>query len=574
MKAVTSRVLVWGLLVFSCSLGASAATRLCSVYVESLAALQKQIYLGAEAFQAPALGALPMLIAGGLPGAAQLDNNKPLAAHVFDTGDGETGIVVEAVPAAAPEAYLQALAGGAALPEAKDGIYTLGGQAAKVAAGRVFFVPEKKHVSLLADGVEKLSDMPAIPGVLRLTIYPAALAPKVKVFATNIPVTGTANAEEGRRVVEGITGFYAGLLEQLDAWHLGINVQTEGLFLRARLAPKAGSDLAALVASGKPVAPRQLAFIEKDAIFSYASGPSKLPAGLERQLTDLYGTMLASTLPKEEGVANEMAAIIKQSLNLLGAPVAFSVGQPAAAGQSFRIGGFWELADPAGYLKLQVEQSKNPAIKKVTEQSGMVYAEPTVRESQGLQILTFKLAFDDKLAEKNIREKMPAGLPPEVVDGAVKTNLETLRKIMPFINGYEYAATAKELLFGMGAGQIETVAERLKAPPAASAEAARIEKLLAPSGDPTGIGRFSLNQILLIALADNPQLTGALKALPAGDGIVFAGWSVGGEALSATLIPASDIKAAVALGMAAQAAQGGGGRRNAPPARPPIPENF
>jgi hypothetical protein len=77
-------------------------------------------------------------------------------------------------------------------------------------------------------------------------------------------------------------------------------------------------------------------------------------------------------------------------------------------------------------------------------------------------------------------------------------------------------------------------------------------------------------------MANDPLLAGAAKAVPPGDGVVFANWTVNGEALSATLIPASEIKACVALGMAAQArAPAARAKKNPPaPVRAPIPENF
>ncbi|MFA7053320.1 MAG: hypothetical protein WC328_09890, partial [Kiritimatiellia bacterium] len=101
------------------ALSTLGATRIMSVYVESFAELQKQAAVGAGAFQAPMLAALPMMMTGGLPGAAQMDNSKPVAMHLLALEGGETGMVIEVTPSAAPDAYLKALAGGAVggLPE-------------------------------------------------------------------------------------------------------------------------------------------------------------------------------------------------------------------------------------------------------------------------------------------------------------------------------------------------------------------------------------------------------------------------------------------------------------------------
>ena len=47
------------------ALSTLGATRIMSVYVESFAELQKQAAVGAGAFQAPMLAALPMMMTGG-----------------------------------------------------------------------------------------------------------------------------------------------------------------------------------------------------------------------------------------------------------------------------------------------------------------------------------------------------------------------------------------------------------------------------------------------------------------------------------------------------------------------------
>lgn len=98
MKSRVSRTLLTCLVVTAFCLNSIAATRICSVYLESYSALQKQLFLGAETFQAPQLGAVPMMISAGLPGASQLDNAKPIALHVLDLGGGETGMVIEVSP--------------------------------------------------------------------------------------------------------------------------------------------------------------------------------------------------------------------------------------------------------------------------------------------------------------------------------------------------------------------------------------------------------------------------------------------------------------------------------------------
>ncbi len=75
IRRALSLHIVYGL----CAFNASAATRICSVYVESFSEMQKQAAVGAGSFQAPMLAALPMMRTGSLPGAAQMDPSKPVA---------------------------------------------------------------------------------------------------------------------------------------------------------------------------------------------------------------------------------------------------------------------------------------------------------------------------------------------------------------------------------------------------------------------------------------------------------------------------------------------------------------
>ena len=65
MKNGLRAVLAVAVCGVACAGSALGATRIVSVYVESFAELQKQAALGAGAFQAPMLAALPMMMTGG-----------------------------------------------------------------------------------------------------------------------------------------------------------------------------------------------------------------------------------------------------------------------------------------------------------------------------------------------------------------------------------------------------------------------------------------------------------------------------------------------------------------------------
>jgi len=583
MKTRFSNTRLSCLVMASFCLSASAATRLCSVYLESYSAPQKQLALGAEAFQAPQLGALPIMLSAGLPGAAQLDNGKPIALHVLDLGDGKTGTVIEVSPSGSPEAYLKALAGEAgALPEPDGGVYTLAnGTAAKLANGRLFLAMKGADPAACFDKcAEELPGMPAMPGVLRVSLSPAALVPqieKLKKMTAAMPIGGAANAAQGQLSVAAILDFYSRLLEQLDGYHLGLNIQAEGLFIRTRFSPKMGTDLAALMASGKPASAAQLAFIEKDSLFSFASGGCVIPERLKQQFIALYAQLASLSPLYGPAQTNELAQLMNTSSRMFGAPMAFT-GNQAAEGGALFMQGTITLANPAAYLAEQVEMMKAPAFPKLMGQSGMKLPAPTVRTCKGLKAYAWKTELDEQALEKAARAGLPPNLPPDKAEAALKSSLASMRSAMTlFGGGYEYAATARELVFGMGSpAMLESAIGRVQATtPSAGGEAARIEALLSPSGDPRSLGRLSLSGLMGMMMATQPELAAALKGLPSGEGVAFASWPVGGELLTALLVPASEIKAVTALTQAlqAQAAQ----KRGAPPPpppRPPIPPNF
>ena len=95
-------------LVFT-ALRAGAVERLCSVYLESPAALQQQVQLAAQVFESQELGMMPMMITMMLPGGNQVSMSDPVALHVFDIGSGRTASLVELTPATTAEMFLKSL---------------------------------------------------------------------------------------------------------------------------------------------------------------------------------------------------------------------------------------------------------------------------------------------------------------------------------------------------------------------------------------------------------------------------------------------------------------------------------
>ena len=570
----TKRGLVSVLLTFAFCLNASAAaTRICSVYAESFSELQKQIFKGAEIFEAPVLGALPMMITGAMPGAAQMDNGKPVALHVLDIGGGKTELVVEVTPSGEPQAFIKALAGGAdaAIPEPENGIYKLGeGMAVKVAGGRLFFAPmATKPAAALADGLEKLPGLPALPGVIRLAVAPSALTPFLEEFKKNMPIPPNKDGEDdekARGAVYAMMDYYASLLGQIDALYLGLDIQQEGLFIRTRLAPKEGSDMAAWIASVKPAAPADLAFIEKGSLISYVAGQSVLPEKMKKQLVDYYIGLVAMSPMFSSVSTNEMAVALGNSFKTMGAPAAFTCRPPADDG-ALRVLGKYTFDDPAAYVAEQLALQKNPAMQKFSMMTG----EPRERTGKDdLKIVSWTNMFDEKALTDMLRE---AGMAQEDIDKAMKSPLETIGHIGKLLgNTYEFAADGKHVVWGMGApAMVEEAAERARNAKKASAEAERIEALLKPSGDPNSLGLISLSEMFRLGIGlSDAKLAGAAKAVPAGEGIAFTGWPFKGEVLTALLVPPSEVKAITAL---VQVMQSNSPQRGAP-ARPPIPDNF
>jgi hypothetical protein len=192
----------------------SAATRICSVYVESYASLQKQLFLGAEVFNAPDLGALPMWITRSLPGAAQINPDQPVALHIFNVGNAETGFIMELTPVGTnASAYLQAIIGNESkLPAPVNGVYVFNGGAARVVGTRVLFAPKAADLEACAGtNAPALPSIPTIPGTIRVVVFPAAMKPMINNFKTTafagLSESGMPNAKQTQQSMEAIVDF-------------------------------------------------------------------------------------------------------------------------------------------------------------------------------------------------------------------------------------------------------------------------------------------------------------------------------------------------------------------------------
>ena len=60
------------------------------------------------------------------------------------------------------------------------------------------------------------------------------------------------DADAHRTTIRAMLDFYKRILGQMDALHLGVAFQDEGLFIRSRLVPRAGTDAAGAASPGWP----------------------------------------------------------------------------------------------------------------------------------------------------------------------------------------------------------------------------------------------------------------------------------------------------------------------------------
>jgi hypothetical protein len=549
----------------------SAATRICSVYVESYASLQKQLFLGAEVFNAPQLGAMPMMLTMSLPGAAQINPDQPVALHLFDVGNAKTGFIMELTPVGTnASAYLQAIIGNEdKLPVPVNGVYVFNGGAARVVGTRVLFAPKASDLAACAGtNAPALPPLPAIPGTIRVVAFPSALKPMIsnlKTVFADLSASGMPNAKQTQQSMDAIIDFYGQLLGQIDTMQIGIAVQREGLAIRSRLIPTKDSDIATLLASAKPVTPEYLTYLDGDALFRCAAGSYTFPATLRKQIVDLYTSMMRLQPNLASVESKDIAELFDVSIRSIGAPLALTatcrtnailvqgmMGMPQSVSDS---------TAAETYLTDQLAMMKKPVFAAIMGQSGMKMPEPVVRTYKDVKIHTFKTLLDEEGFKKTLRAQMPADLDPKDLDEAMQAALKPMRAMMKLLEpGYEYAAKGKTLAFGMGSPEmVEQVINRIDTPAKPSVEANRITQLLAPASAPFVIGRLSLSGIAKVILTLTRVVPAeAAAAFPTGDGVVMAEWITGGQAESAILITTSEITSLTAIFQAVNPSPGMG----------------
>lgn len=576
MKMGTSRIGAVAVLGLVVAANAGAATRVCSVYLESFAAFQKQMAQGAALFESPQLAGLPMMMTVSLPGFALVDTAKPIALHVVSTAPGKTGLILEVVASNGAEAYVQALAGnGAPLPAPVGGVYTLANGMAVRAAGNKVFLAIKcdDPAACLGGDGDAFPPLPDIAGALRVSVAPSALGPMIeslKPMMAKASAAGTASADQGRRAIEKTLEFYTALLGQIDSFAIGLDVRDTGLFVNTRLSAKAGSDIAATVASSRPVSPLELTFIDKGSAFSFGAGGFAVPETFKALLVDFYGEMAACSPVFDKTQTGEWKAIMEQSLQVFGAPMAYSGSFPSQQKGAFFVQGVLTVPNSQAYLASQVAMIKSDAYRKMMQQSGVSVSDPVTRTYKGLTVYCSKTVIDEKAMAQRMREALPTNMAPEQAEAAMQANLGPMRFVTQFLgDGYEYAADSRRVYMGMGApAMIEQAIGRAQAP-TASAEAVRIRDALGLKKAPCMLGRFSLAE-LFRAISESVLGNKKTDGMPepkseGGEGVLFAQWTESGDSLSTLLVPATEIKAMVTQVQSAQM------KATQKAAKPPVP---
>ena len=553
-------------LCLTAGFSSGAPTRLGSLHFESYNALQAQIFRAAEIFEAPELAALPMLMSRGLPGGVQVNKDTPLALHVFSDGD-EPAVILEVTAAGLPEAYLRAMLGeGATLAPPEAGLYRLGSRGtARIDGKRVFIAmkPDPDTEALLSDPSLAKIPLPDIPGAIRLSVVPGALATLLDSLKEAM---NDLDAPVEAQTVTAMLDLQKSLLAQVKSGQIGIGIVPGGLSIRTRHEPVPGSEVATLIASFRPVTASQMSFIEKDTLFSLAVGGLTLPPGLAGSFRQFY-TQAVSGAPGAGLDAAEASRIIDNAMRQIGAPAALSVRAPAALDAALAIQGMLNMSTPAEHLAEQLAMLQSPAMQRM---SALKYGAPVERLHQGIKIFTVKPVVDDEALKQTMQAAPAAGAPDEDA-------FSVARGILHFFEGtQEYAATPQAMVFGGGGpGVVETaIAKATAAAPDAGTEARRISAAFAvPASAQWMTGRLSLSGIArqIWSVTQGEAAPKLPAGTPRGEGLIFTSWVAGGAVNGALLLPPSEVRELKVIGKLMQDGANGDDATTAPPPAAPEP---
>ncbi len=523
----------------------TAAERLCSIYVDSIANLQSQVQQAAMVFDSPELGMFPVMITMLVPGGSQVNVSEPVSLHIFDLGDGTTGGILELTPATTAEMFLKSMtaATGKPLAPAVNGRYTFDGGVAQVAGPRLLLARHSAELDACTGGaVPALPPMPALDGTIRIAMAPSAAVPALNQlkaqWETSPLVTSGPQALMAKELQETLFGLYIRALAQINTLEIGLAIEPDGIVIRKRMSARAGSTVAGIIRSVQPVDPSLRAFVNPDALFSMATGRYTLPEPLTRQMTRLYLDMLRMAGRSSTVDVTGLDAMLEQSVAAAGAAMAVEVKMPF--NNRLLLQGALVMPNAAAYLDKMAAFMQTPSYQSMMAGSGIRIQGPEQRLVNAQAVHTWTFALDEEALRKTIAEQSPGTVPDPAA-------FEQMNKaIQAFGSTYEYAAVEPGLAFGMGSpAMVAEAINRLQAAAPADGDALRIRQRLCPSAAPAVIGRFAIVDAvrLMLMLQTGDALPSAVADAPAGDGIVFTNWIEGTDVKRALLIPAADVKA-------------------------------
>ncbi len=532
----STRHFLAAMLVAGFAMQATGATRMFSVYLESYAALQQQIFQGAQAFEIPELGSVPMLLSMSMPGASELNKNEPVALHVY-LPDGEPGtpaIVLDVGVANTPEAFLGALLGasGGELPEAQNGRYVTSQGAAQVHGKRLLLARSADDLDVgLAVGVP--AGLPKVPGVLRMQMAPMQVAGLLE--QARPMMTAGMDTEQQKAMFDEVLGLYQSALEQVAIYEQGIGISEKGLAVRSRLVPAPGRAGEKIVASLQPAPDGWVQALDGDSLMAMVAGGYQVPEPVMQRVLDQYLAILAMVEDEVPVDRDMLRKLMQPSLAGLGAPTFFFADLAEDLSGLEYYGG--ALTDEAStMLQEMLEVQKSEAFGTYMKSSGMQFSEPEAHEVAGVTVYRSQM----KLDEDAFQEKMQAA--GAAMDPEEFANMQTF--LNAFMGGQMYGATSEGMFFASGGD-----AQVLKA--LALLEGSNLDSeggpdLLAQLDLPTapyGVGRIDLLGMVRMGAAMSGEELPIKLPEDAGLGLLFAGWKSQGQVEQMMLLPAADIRA-------------------------------
>ncbi len=510
-------------------------SRVMSFHLESIAALQAQLFQAAQIFDAPELGSAPMMFNMMVPGYAQLDRDASLAVHIYSGDAGQFGMVIDLQTLGAPETFLGSIfaSQGLPLPDPIDGRYVSEQGVAQIHQNRVIMGQDGDALDM-AFRVGIPEDLPDdIPGLLRIDMEPAQLMSLLDHFQS-MTEDVMPDDHEHAEMFEEVLGLYRAVFGQISSYKFGIRVQEHGLEFSSRVQPKENRALATIIDSLQGVHTGWIPRLEQEQVFGVVTGGYDVPEELMHRLLDMYIGWMQNMSHDMAMDADVMRASMQPTIKTIGSP-SFVFADVTDTGALDIVSGI-TLDHADKVLAQMIELTQSEAYQTSMAQSGMKMSEPQQREIEGVDVYRWSIELDEELFLQQMEEA-----------GGAEVDLEhwkVMQSMMEkFFSGYDYAATADGLIFSMSdeAGLIRAMALLREAQDAdGKVSSVLLERIGAPVM-PYAIGRLDL--LALLRSIRSLGVTQIPLISAEGEGVVFAGWREDDGVAQTILIPASDIRA-------------------------------